>query len=223
VTELRFTTEDHVSIEAELRLPEGEPVAGAVLCHAHPRNGGSKDHPILWALRTELSARGFAVLSFNFRGTMRSGGTYGAGRTEPEDVSAAVTRIAQETGGPVLVSGWSFGANVAFREAVADERVAALALIGLPVDPNDVDIPALPGPSELRAFRRPVLLVAGQGDQYAPRPRLETLVSQLPRGELLILPGTDHFLWRREKETASAVGGFAVRALGLDQASSSDR
>lgn len=220
---MRFTTEDHVSLEAELRLPEGEPLAGAVLCHAHPRNGGSKDHPILWSIRGELAARGLAVLGFNFRGTMRSGGTYGAGRTEIEDVSAAVGRIRTETSGPILVCGWSFGANVAFREAIADDRVSALALIGLPVDPHDHDIPRLPGPSELRAFRRPVLLLAGEGDQYAPRPRLETLAAHLPSAELLILRGTDHFLWRHEKEAAAAIGAFATRALGLDQPSSSDR
>jgi alpha/beta superfamily hydrolase len=223
VTEIRFTTHDHVSLEAELRLPQDEPVAAAVVCHAHPRHGGSKDHPILWAIRSELSTRGFAVLAFNFRGTMRSGGTYGAGRTEVEDVSAAITRVGAEAGGPVLVCGWSFGANVAMREAIGDERVSALALIGLPVDPQDFDIAGLPGPSELRAFRRPVLLVAGEGDQYAPSPRLETFASQLPSGELLILRGTDHFLWRREKEAASAIGAFAARALRLDQPSSSDR
>ena len=28
----------------------------AVICHAHPRHGGSKDHPILWAIRNELAA-----------------------------------------------------------------------------------------------------------------------------------------------------------------------
>ena len=41
----------------------------AVLCHPHPRHGGSKDHPLLWAIRNDLAAsRGVAVLGFNFRG-----------------------------------------------------------------------------------------------------------------------------------------------------------
>jgi hypothetical protein len=30
----------------------------------------------------------------------------------------------------------------------------------------------------------------------------------------MILPGTDHFLWRREKETAEAVGAFTDRVFG---------
>jgi uncharacterized protein len=223
VTTIRFSTEDHVSLEADLRVPDVPVVAAAVVCHAHPRHGGSKDHPILWAIRAELSARGFVVLGFNFRGVMGSDGTFGGGRTEVRDVTAAVGRARQETDGPVLVCGWSFGANVAMREAVADERVAALALIGLPLDPRDVEVPALPGATELRAFRRPVLVLAGEGDVYCPRPRMEALAQELPRGETAVLGGTDHFLWRREKEAAAAIGAFAATALGLDQASSSER
>jgi uncharacterized protein len=223
VSTIRFSTEDHVSLEADLRIPGGAAVAAVVVCHAHPRHGGSKDHPILWAVRADLSARDFVVLGFNFRGVMGSDGTFGGGRTEVRDVAAAVGRAREETDGPILVCGWSFGANVAVREAVADERVAALALIGLPLDPHDVDIPALPGAAELRAFRRPVLVLAGEGDVYCPRPRMDALAQQLPRCETAVLAGTDHFLWRREKEAAAAIGAFAVRALGLDQTSSSER
>jgi alpha/beta superfamily hydrolase len=215
VTDVRFTTEDHVSLAGDLRLPEGDIRAGAVVCHAHPRHGGSKDHPVLWALRAALGAPSVAGLT--------SGGTYGGGRTEVRDVSAAIGRIRAEADGPTLVCGWSFGANVALREAIDDDRVAALALVGLPLDVADVDVPALPPPAELRAFRRPVLLVAGEGDVYAPRPRLESLASSLPVCELLVLPGTDHFLWRREREAAGAVAAFAVRALDLDQPSSPER
>jgi hypothetical protein len=223
VSAIRFATEDDVSLEGELRLPQGPPVASAVVCHAHPKQGGSREHPVLWAIRTELSKRGFAVLSFDFRGVMRSGGAYGGGRTEVRDVAAAIGRVRGETGGPVLVCGWSFGANVALREALGDGRVAALALLGLPMDPHDVELPQLPGASELRAFRRPVLLLAGEGDVYAPRPRLEALAARLPSAEVVTLRGTDHFLWRREAEAAAAVGQFAARALGLDHASSPER
>lgn len=211
---IRFATEDAVSLEGEIRLPEGDALGSAVICHAHPRHGGSKDHPILWALRNELAARGVAVLSFNFRGTMRSAGTYAAGHTETRDVEAAIGRIRDEAEGPTIVCGWSFGANVALREALTDERVGALALIGLPLDATDLELPPLPGRSELRAFRRPVLLLAGEGDLSCPRPQLEALGRTLPNADVAIVPGTDHFLWRHEKEAAEIVGAFAARLLG---------
>jgi alpha/beta superfamily hydrolase len=210
---VRFGTADGVSLEGEIRQPETPPVGSAVVCHAHPRHGGSKDHPILWALRNDLASRGFVVLAFNFRGTMRSAGTYGAGHAETKDVDAAIGRVREEAAGPTLVCGWSFGANVALREALTDDRVGAFALIGLPLESGDVEIPPTPGPSELRAFTRPTLLLAGEGDVYCPRPRLEALARTMPKAEVVIVPGTDHFLWRREKAVAETVGAFAVRTL----------
>jgi alpha/beta superfamily hydrolase len=213
VEDVRFTTEDRVSLEGELREAEGALVGSAVLCHALPIAGGSKDHPILWGIRNELSARGFGVLSFNFRGVMRSGGSYGGGRTELLDVAAALGFVRERVGGPTLVCGWSFGANVALREAVEDRRASALALIGIPIGELAPDVPELPQPAELRAFRRPVLLLSGQGDTYSPRPELELLARRLPLAQLEIVPGTDHFLWRREKEAARRIGAFASSVL----------
>jgi len=212
---IRFPTEDGLSLEGELRLPEG-PIRGtAVICHAHPRHGGSKDHPILWAIRNELAQRGYGVVAFNFRGTMGSDGTYGGGRSEVRDLAAAIERVRAEAEGPTLVCGWSFGANVALRQALDDARVAALALIGLPLE-HELELPAVPSSSELRLLRRPVLLLAGERDEYSPRPALERLLEQLPNAELAVVAGTDHYLWRREREAARIVGGFASRLLGRE-------
>lgn len=210
---IRFSTEDGVSLEGELRGPDGPARGSAVLCHPHPRLGGSKDHPLLWAIRNELAGRGLAVLSFNFRGTMRSAGAYGGGRAEVRDVAAAVGRAREETGGPTLVAGWSFGAAVALHQAIDDDRVGGLALIGLPLGPG-LDVPAPPGASELRALRRPVLLVAGEADGHCPAAELERLADLLPRATVRIVPGTDHHFWRRERELAGLVGTFAEEMIG---------
>jgi alpha/beta superfamily hydrolase len=65
---VRFRTTDGVLLEGDLRKADG-PVRGtAGLCYAHPSLGGSKDHPVLWAIRNQLAAR--RGLSFNFRGTV---------------------------------------------------------------------------------------------------------------------------------------------------------
>jgi alpha/beta superfamily hydrolase len=209
---VRFPTDDGVSLEGELRVPDGAARGSAVVCHAHPRHGGTKDHPVLWAVRNELAGRGFAVLSFNFRGTMRSGGTHGAGRAEVKDVAAAIGRAREAADGPTVACGWSFGANVALREALGDDRVAALALIGLPLR-HDVDLPPTPTAAELRLLRRPVLLLAGEHDGYAPLEDLEAVRAAMPDAEIAIVPATDHYLWRKERAAASIVGEFAERAL----------
>jgi hypothetical protein len=211
-----FTTEDGVRLEGELRLPDGPACAVAVLCHPHPRHGGSKDHPLLWAIRNDLAgARGFAVLGFNFRGVMGSGGTYGGGRDEVRDVRAAVTTVrgtaAEDL--PVLVAGWSFGASVALRAALDDRRIGALALVGIPLRPNDLSLPPLPDAADLRALRRPALLLAGGQDGYCPSDALASYGASFPDAKVTVVEGTDHFFWRRERDAAEIVGGFAERAL----------
>jgi uncharacterized protein len=211
---ITFETDDGITLEGEVRLPEGPPRAPAVICHPHPLEGGSKDHPLLWAIRNELAARGFGVLSFNFRGVMGSGGQYGGGENELGDVRAAIGRAQREAPHRAFMAGWSFGAHVALREALDDDRVGALALIGLPLD--EPNLPPLPSRDRLRAFGRPVLLLAGEADQFCPVPQLRSLGRKLPGALVEIVRGTDHFFWKREQEVARIIGTFADATLGED-------
>ncbi len=212
-----FATEDGIRLEAELRMPDATPRGAAVICHPHPRHGGSKDHPLLWAIRNDLAAaRGLAVLGFNFRGVMGSAGTYGGGRDELRDTRAAIEAARSLAGvqdHPTILVGWSFGASVALREALDDARVSALALVGVPLRPGDIEMPPLPDRTDLRLFARPAMLLAGEHDQYAPPEDLRAYGALLPQAEVVVVPGTDHYLWRREREAASIVGAFADRVL----------
>ena len=209
-----FRTSDGLTLEGEIREPTGEPRATAAICHPHPLGGGSKDHPILWAIRNNLAQRGFTVLSFNFRGVMGSEGSFGGGDAEVEDVRAAIDRVRKESDGPTFVAAWSFGAMVALREALSDDRVAALALTGFPVsDVVDVPRPEIPAADELARLNRPVLFAVGEADQFSPLPELRRLVAKVPGAELEVFPDTDHFFWRREAELAARIGAFAEGTL----------
>ena len=209
---MTFRTDDGVHLEGELRIPDGPPRGSAVICHAHPGHGGSKDHPILWSVRNELAGkRGLATLGFNFRGTMGSGGSFGSGRDEMHDVRAAVGFVRERADGPTLVFGWSFGASVALREAFEDRRVSALALFGIPLRPNDLQLPPLPEPAELRRLKRPILFLAGEHDEYCSADELRAYAHDL--AEVVILEGTDHYLPRHERKAAAIVGDFADRLI----------
>jgi alpha/beta superfamily hydrolase len=209
---MRFETTDGCSLEGELRMPEGTPRGTAVIAHPHPLHGGSKDHPLLWNIRNDLASRGLAVLSFNFRGVMGSSGSHEGGVGELDDLRAAIGRVREEAEGPTAVAGWSFGGNVALREAMDDNRVAALALVGFPVN-DPLGLPDPPDRETLAAFVRPVLFVSGEADQFSRVPDLRRLARRLPRGEVEVLAGTDHFFWKREREAAKLIGDFVERAI----------
>jgi uncharacterized protein len=213
-----FDTDDGLTLEADLRLPEDRAAVGsAVICHAHPKMGGSKDYPLLWAIHAELARNGFAVLAFNFRGVMGSAGGYGGGVDELLDVRAAVGRAQQESDGPIVVCGWSFGAHVALRACLDDDRVAGLALVAIPLTGADPNLPAMPGPDRLRAYGRPVLLVSGSDDPYSPPDELRAQAGLMPKATVEIVPGASHFFSKREKEAASLIGRFAVGLRSGDQ------
>jgi alpha/beta superfamily hydrolase len=208
-----FDTDEGLSLEGELHRPGGPPRAGAVICHPHPRYGGSKDHPVLWALRIELNRRGFVVLAFNFRGVMGSQGVPTGGVEEPADVRAAIDRIRTEVPQPLFVAGWSFGANVALRSAVDDHRIDAVALLALPLADMSLDLPPLPDTGRLARYERPVLLVAGEDDHLCPVPALLGVAGQIRDVRVEVVPGANHFFAKKERATAEIVGAFAGEAL----------
>ncbi len=212
---IRFQTADGLSLEGEIREADGDPRGTAVLCHPHPRHGGSKDHPILWAIRNDLAAnRRLTVLAFNFRGIMGSEGEYGGGESEVDDVRAAVARIREETAGPTVLVGWSFGAWVALRHALADPSIAALVLIGFPIASRATSVVrTLPELGELEGVSMPVLFVAGDGDRFCPVEEMRSLAGWIPDAESLVLPGTGHFFEKRERELATGIGRWVAGVL----------
>ena len=117
-------------------------------------------------------------------------------------------------GGPGVVCGWSFGANVALREALDDDRGwrrsrssashCGRATSSCPRSPVATDCVG----SARRYCSWPVSTTssARPGD-------LRTLATEFRRASVEILDGTDHYLWRREREAAALIGGFVDRAL----------
>jgi hypothetical protein len=216
VNQIRFSTADGLTLEGEIRESDGKARGTTVLCHPHPEHGGSKDHPILWAIRNDLAAhRGLTVLVFNFRGVMGSEGTYGGGEAELADVAAAVDRVREEAEGPTVLAGWSFGAWVTLRHSLVDPRIAALVLVAFPVGSRATSTKRpMPELGDLERLSIPSLLVSGDDDPFCPVEGMRNLAGWIPRGETLVLEGTDHFFRRRERELASAIGAWVDRVLG---------
>jgi alpha/beta superfamily hydrolase len=215
VTKLRFTTADGISLEGEIREADGAARGTAVLCHPHPEHGGSKDHPILWAIRNDLAAkRGLTVLAFNFRGVMGSEGTYGGGEAELADLAAAADRVQEEAEGPTILVGWSFGAWIALRHSLIDPRIRALALVAFPVGSRATSSKRpLPELGDLEQLAIPTLFVAGDTDPICPVDGMGNLARWIPRAETLIMEGADHFFGRRERNLATGIGDWVDRVL----------
>jgi alpha/beta superfamily hydrolase len=180
----------------EAVLNEGQPDApfAALVCHPHPKGGGTLHNKVVYHAMKTLNAPEWGlrwpVLRFNFRGTGLSEGEHD-GVDESNDVLAALTWLENEYALPIVVAGFSFGAAMALKACTeTGTPVRAVAALGLPTNAAGRTYRY----SFLKHLDLPKLFISGDRDQYAPHAELEAVVTAAsePR-KLVLVPGADHF------------------------------
>lgn len=194
---------------------------GLVVAHPHPLYGGSMVQPVVHRVAESARMRGFVTLRFNFRGVGQSTGSYD-GQAEYRDVEAAARFLAarladevedsQEKPLPMALAGYSFGSLMAAAAAGGEVPVAALVLIALVV--NWEELPSFVW-ERLKVFRGPVLAVCGEADELAPPVEVEDLLASLGLDfRLTVVEGADHLFMGRQKEVGERVADFLAEAMG---------
>jgi alpha/beta superfamily hydrolase len=200
-----LTSRDGLALEAELDAP-ADARGALVLCHPHPRQGGTMDAPLLLALRDALIAREWTVLRFNFRGVGTSEGTSSTGEQETADAGGALDFLRRRSGDlPTAIAGWSFGAAVALRVAATEPDLVACVAIAPPVNPKPGITAGLP--PELRV-EIPVLVVSGANDEVVSPSDCAAFVDRLPNAHYVELAGANHFFWAKYDDLAGVVTNF---------------
>ncbi|MCX7621756.1 MAG: hypothetical protein N2037_13040 [Acidimicrobiales bacterium] len=204
---LWLTTRDDVTLEAETTLPDA-PWVSVVLAHPHPLYGGSMRSLVISELFRLLPQWGLAAVRFNFRGVEGSGGQHGGGRAERLDVEAAIEATAATVpGSPIVLAGWSFGADVA--ATVLDPRISGWFLIAPPlrVLPDEAFVAA--------SDPRPKHLCVPERDEFNPPPSARARTAGWVNTEVEVVPGADHFLVGRTDAVAASLMAFA-EAIAVD-------
>jgi alpha/beta superfamily hydrolase len=182
-------------------LPDVELAGVAVVCHPHPQHGGTMHNKVAHTLARAFLRSGFAVLRFNFRGTEGSGGSYDNGVGELDDALAALDWIRERHPGlPAWLAGFSFGAAIAVRAAVATP-VAGLVSVAPAIYrfANNLD-----GQPDC-----PWLIIQGDEDELVEVDETVGWIDSLEPGpELLIMTGAEHFFHGRLHELREAVTEF---------------
>lgn len=201
-----------ISLEGVWHLPEGSgPFPAVVVCHPHPLYGGSMSTNVVFGICQALALSNIAALRFNFRGVGKSGGEFGGGIAEQEDVRAALDFVLATPNidrKRIGLAGYSFGASVALPVAVEDERVNMLAL----VSPALLDT----GGEQLKGYAKPKFIIIGENDSVIPQGELRQLVEELPEPKQYeVIAGADHFWAGFEEEVAQKVTGFFASGFKL--------
>lgn len=201
-----------ISLEAVWHFPEGTgPFPTVIVCHPHPLYGGNMSSNVVFAICQALAQKSIAALRFNFRGVGKSGGTFGEGIGEQEDVKAALDLVSATPNidqKRIGLAGYSFGASVALPVAVQDERANLLALVS----------PALSdaGWEQLKRYTKPKFIIIGENDFIIPQPQFHQHAEDIsdPK-QCQIIPGADHFWGGYEEEVAQKVTEFFADGFKL--------
>lgn len=185
------------AIEVAVETPAAEVRGAAVICHPHPRYGGTLDNKVVFTLARAARETGWAAIRFNFRGVGESEGVHDDGRGELDDCRAVLDWAAERTATDVpVLAGFSFGAAIALRVA-AERPVRGLVTVALPT----AYFTELPRPS------CPWLAVHGDADEIVAcdeaAGRLRALDSP---PELRVLAGAGHFFHGRLSDLRNAIG-----------------
>jgi hypothetical protein len=159
---------------------------------------------VVVAICQGLLSHSVAAFRFNFRGVGQSGGVYGGGITEREDVKAALALVrarpeidAEKVG----LTGYSFGATVALPVALQDDGVSLLALISPPLADSAWE--------QLKGYPKPKLLMVGSADAFVPAREFQQYAKDMPEPkQYFVVSGADHFWWGYEGELAQKVSQF---------------
>lgn len=193
----------------EALLVEGDPGAryAALVCHPHPKGGGTMHNKVVYRAAKTMQSLGLSTLRFNFRGTGLSEGEHDEGRGEPGDVRAALDWLERRYSLPVLVIGFSFGAYVGLRACCGDSRVPGFAALGLPVEAEGRGYSY----AFLAGCTLPKLFISGGQDQYGPQAVLAPIVASAAEPtSLVIVPEADHFFAGKLEEMQEALRRWVI-------------
>ncbi|MFN2412464.1 MAG: alpha/beta hydrolase [Pyrinomonadaceae bacterium] len=200
----------HGHLEAILKEPTGEATGVALVCHPHPRGGGTMHNKVVFRAAAGLVDAKLITLRFNFRGVGASTGKHGEIEGGTDDVRAALDHLADTyPNKEVTLAGFSFGARAGMEVGITDGRVKHLISIGTPVDKyGDFNF--------LKNNQKPILFVHGDKDEFGSVGNLKKLVDEVAKNaptELVIFENCGHFFDEHLKELRDAVRDWTQRQM----------
>jgi alpha/beta superfamily hydrolase len=200
---------DGVVLEAQHEAPidGSSPRAGMVLCHPHPQYGGTMRSLVISALFDALPRTGVHCLRFNFRGVENSGGQFTIGDAERLDALAAVGDLSRRlpAGVPLILAGWSFGADIAL--SCADPSIAGWLLIACPLR-------YAREPEIVAGDSRPKYVVLAQHDEFRDPDEVTHEVAGWRNAETHVVGGASHFFVGRTDHVIAHAVAFVAAVAG---------
>jgi alpha/beta superfamily hydrolase len=187
-------------LEAILEEPEeGSPREACLVCHPHPRHGGTMHNKVVHRIARGLRSSGGVVLRFNYRGVNLSEGSYSNGEGELEDARAALDLLRERYPDlPVTLAGFSFGSRIVLRMGCAGSKARRVIAVGFPTVYQDR--------SYLNGCTIPKIFIQSTKDEFGPLVDWEPMVAAIPEPKQVhLIEARDHFFSDALEELESVV------------------
>ena len=199
--ELSFETDDGERLHGWWIDAQSSPLAHMLLCHGNAGNVGDR---VMHA--SLLTAVGFDVLLFDYRGYGRSSGSVSEAGIY-RDAHAAHACLVRQPGvdsARVLYLGESLGGAVALELALAHApsglvllstftSVRDMARVHYPLIPAALVPDAYPSLRRIRHLRAPLLMIHGERDEIVPPSQANALFDAAPEPKRMhTMPGVGH-------------------------------
>ena len=192
-------------LEALLEEPEDQaPRKAALVCHPHPRHGGTMHNKVVYRIARALRRAGAVVLRFNYRGVNLSEGKYDNGIGEIEDARACLEFLRSRYPGlPFTLAGFSFGSRIILKLGCEPIGASRLIAVGFPADDEQSQ--------QLGRCEVPRVFIQSTRDEFGPREAMEAYFATLPQPKHLIwVEAHDHFFAAGLDEFEEAVFRLAA-------------
>ncbi|HEY1945983.1 MAG TPA: alpha/beta fold hydrolase [Bryobacteraceae bacterium] len=195
-------------LEALLEEPEHqEPVEVALVCHPHPKGGGTMHNKVVYRIARGLRKTGCVVLRFNYRGVNLSEGEYDHGIGEVEDARVVLNELrGRYPNLPVMLAGFSFGSRIVLRLAARETSIQRVIAVGFPTRAVSQDL--------LSQVHVPKFFVQSTHDEFGPQPEFSAFYASVPEPkQLQWVEAVDHFF----KDALDAFEA-AIERIGKERA-----
>jgi alpha/beta superfamily hydrolase len=192
--EIVLHTADGLDLVGELALPPEEDPAATLIClHPLPTAGGMMDSHVLRKAANRLPAQArLAVLRFNTRGTSSergtSGGHFGGGTAERDDVAAAIDYCVAAGLPGLWLLGWSFGSELALMWGNLPHVDGAILLSPALHRAGDPDLDAW------ASTGRPLVALVPELDDYLRPDEARPRFARVPQAQVIAVSKAKH-LW----------------------------
>lgn len=187
----------------------------ALILHPHPKAGGNMNNSVTVQLHRVFMKRGFATLSFNFRGIGKSQGEFDSGIGELADAASALDWLQMENSqaSQCWVAGYQFGAWIGMQLLMRRPETDGFISVSPPTNVYDFSFLA-PCPAS-------GLILHGSADAVAAPNEVERVVAKLRTQKGIIIDyelveGGGHFWSDNLHEVETRVGNYLDMRIAKD-------